>query len=266
METLPRPARSRLRSEAARDEARNASLLDARPGGPAERLAGAAWARNLHPAAVFVIVMLAGLAVIALCSTLCGLAVREFEHISAVGSPDEHVEVWLAAHRTAERTRASLVGSTAGGGVVLPIVAGSIALVCCCLRRWRIAAFVVFALAVESATYRITTLFVHSHRPRVVRLEHLPVNASYPSGHTAAALAVYGGLALLLTYRFTSTTVRVVTWTLALSLVAFVAGSRMYRGMHHPFDVAGGLLVGVLALIVVTFACRTAGAVEEVRR
>ena len=87
---------------------------------------------------------------------------------------------------------------------MLPIVVGTIALVCAVLRKWRIAAFVVFALAVESATYRATTLVVHSHRPRVVRLESLPVNASYPSGHTAASIAVYGGLALLLTSRFTN--------------------------------------------------------------
>ncbi|HEY7396745.1 MAG TPA: phosphatase PAP2 family protein [Gaiellaceae bacterium] len=265
METLPRPTQSG-RPEAAREQPRAASLLDARPGGIAERLARSARLRSLHPAAVFFVVMLAGLVVIALVSTLCGLAVRELEHVSAIGAPDERVDVWLAAHRTADRTRASLVGSTIGGGVVLPIVAGSIALVCCCLRKWRIAAFVVFVLAVESATYRITTLLVHSHRPRVVRLEHLPVNASYPSGHTAASLAVYGGLALLLTYRFTSRTVQVLAWTLALGLVSFVAVSRMYRGMHHPLDVAGGLVVGVLAIVVVTFACRTAGAVAEARR
>ena len=265
METLTQPTR-KGRFETAHQRRRNTSLLDARAGGPAERLAESAWARNLHPIFVFLIVILAGLAVIALISTLCGLAVRELEHISAIGSPDEHVDVWLANHRAADRTHWSLIGSTIGGGVVLPLVVGAIALVCACLRKWRLAAFVVFALAVESATYRITTLLVHSHRPRVVRLEHLPVEASYPSGHTAASLAVYGGLALLLTYRFASRTVRVGAWTIALALVAFVALSRMYRGMHHPFDVAGGLVVGVLALIVVTLACRTAGAVAEARR
>ena len=33
--------------------------------------------------------------------------------------------------------------------------------------------------------------------------------------------------------------------------------------MHHPLDVAGGLLVGVAALIVVVFACRAAGAAAD---
>jgi len=168
-------------------------------------------------------------------------------------------------HRTPARTDASVVGSIIAGGVVLPIVAGVVALVCVALRKWRIAAFTVFALAVESATYRATTLVVHSHRPRVARLEHLPVDASYPSGHTAAALAVYGGLVLLLTSRFTSGVLRASGWSFVLALVSFVGLARMYRGMHHPLDVAGGVLVGVAALLVVVFACRTADAAAGAR-
>lgn len=215
---------------------------------------------------VFVVAMLAGLAAIALLSIGLGLfTTRVVEHAWGIGPADERVEVWLAMHRTSSRTDASLVGSMIAGGVVLPIVVAALGLACAALRKWRLAAFAVFALAVESATYRATTLVVHSHRPRVVRLEHLPVNASYPSGHTAASIAVYGGFALLLTSRFTSRTFRIVAWTVALALVTFVATSRMYRGMHHPLDVAGGIVVGIAALCVLVFACRTAGAVVESR-
>ena len=123
----------------------------------------------------------------------------------------------------------------------------------------------VFALAVESAAYRVTTLAVHTHRPRVARLENFPVNASYPSGHTAASVAIYGGVVLLLTSRFTNGVFRKLAWSFALLLVAFVATSRMYRGMHHPLDVAGGLFVGVGALIVVVLACRAAHAAQQSR-
>ena len=243
----------------------SAPVLEGRDGGRAERLGHSL--ADLHPAVVFVVVMVAGLAVIAALSIGLGfLVTRVLEPISGIGTPDEHVNTWLAAHRTPGRTDASLVGSIVAGGVVLPIIVGAIALGCVALKKWRIAAFVVFALAVESATYRATTLVVHSHRPRVFRLEHLPVNASYPSGHTAASLAVYGGLVLLLTSRFTNTAFRVLAWTSVLAMVTFVASSRMYRGMHHPLDVAGGLLVGIAALIVVVFACRTAGAAAEARR
>jgi len=239
-------------------------VLRARRGGPAEPLADLFG--DLHPAVVFAVVMLVGLAAIAVLSIGLGFFVtRVVEHAWGIGAADERVNVWLAAHRTSSRTDASFVGSTLAGGVVLPIVVGLIALVCAALRKWRIAAFAVFALAVESATYRATTLVVHSHRPRVVRLEHLPVNASYPSGHTAASIAVYGGLVLLLTSTFASGVFRAFAWTFVLAMVTFVAAARMYRGMHHPLDVAGGIIVGIAAVTVLVFACRTAGAAAESR-
>jgi undecaprenyl-diphosphatase len=217
-------------------------------------------------AVVFMIAVLAGLLALTAISIGAGLLVtRPIEHAWGIGAADERVIVWLAAHRTPDRTHASLIGSIAAGGVVLPILVGVIALSCAILRKWRVAAFVVFALAVESATYRLTTLVIHAHRPRVARLEDLPVNATYPSGHTAASVAVYGGLALLITSRLESGAARVLVWTLACAMVVFVAMSRMYRGMHHPLDVGGGLLIGVGALLVLVFACRVAGAAYEQR-
>lgn len=239
-------------------------VLVACKNGPAERLA--ARLRGLHPTFVFLIVMLAGLAAIAVLSIGLGFFVtRVLEHAWGIGAADERVNVWLAGHRTSSRTDASLLGSMVAGGVVLPIVVAAIALVSAVLRKWRIAAFVVFALAVESATYRATTLVVHSHRPQVARLEDLPVKASYPSGHTAASIAVYGGLILLLTSRFSNRVFRILAWTFACATVAFVAASRLYRGMHHPLDIGGGVVVGVAAVLVLVFACRTAGAAAESR-
>jgi membrane-associated phospholipid phosphatase len=240
-------------------------VLCARPGGPAERFARALGGQ--HPVAVFFAAMLAGLAAIAALSIGIGFFVtRVLVHAWGVGAADERFPVWLAAHRTPSRTDASLIGSIVSGGVVLPIVVGLIVLACIVLRKWRITAFVVFVLAVESATYRATTLLVHRPRPDVVRLEDLDVNASYPSGHTAASIAVYAGLVLLLTSRFTNPAFRALAWTIALAIPTFVAASRMYRGMHHPLDVAGGVLVGVAALIVLVSACRAAGVAAEPRR
>ena len=207
--------------------------------------------------------MFGGLVVIAALSILLGLLVTHGVETGRIGAADERVNIWLAAHRTPARTDASLIGSIVAGGVVLPIVVGVLALVAALFRKWTLVAFFIFTLAVESATYRATTLVVHSHRPRVHRLESLSVNASYPSGHTAASIAVYGGLALLITSHFRNRAVRIVTWLLAVGMVAFVATARMYRGMHHPLDVAGGVVVGIAALCVLVLACRSAEAAAK---
>jgi undecaprenyl-diphosphatase len=214
-----------------------------------------------HPVLVFLGTMLAALALISAVSIGLGLLVtRVILHVGGIGRWDEHVNVWLAAHRTPFRTHVSLIGSIMAGGVVLPIVAGATALVCAAFRKWRVAAFIVFVLGVESASYRLTTLAVHRHRPRVVRLEHLPVNASYPSGHTAASIAVYCGLALLVSSLIHNRAVRAAAWSVALLLVALEISSRLYRGMHHPIDVGGGVVVGVAAVCLLVLVCRASGA------
>jgi undecaprenyl-diphosphatase len=171
----------------------------------------------------------------------------------------------IVEERTPFLTDASMVGSTVGGAPLLPILVGLIGLACAFMRRWRIAAFAVFVLVVESATYRVTSWVVPRERPDVRRLEDLPVDASYPSGHPAASIAVYVGLVLLITSRFRSRGVRIAAWALAILLPIFVAMARMYRGMHHPLDVAGGLVVGIGALLVLLFACRAVGVAAEAR-
>ena len=118
-----------------------------------------------HPVLVFLAVVLAGLALIAAVSTVLGfLVARVLLHIDGVAAADEHFVSWLAAHRTpSERTfddrldhrRAESCSRSSSARPLWP----------CGPAHWRIAAFVVFVLAVESASYRITTLVVHRHRP-----------------------------------------------------------------------------------------------------
>ncbi len=183
--------------------------------------------------------------------------------VHGVAGDDESLVRFLARHRSSGLTDASLVGSIMAGGVVLPIVVAAAALVAGVAKHWRLAGFLLFALAVESASYRTTTLVIHRHRPEVHRLERLPVDASYPSGHTAAAIAVYGGLALLLTSRIESRAARIAIWFVAALIVVYVAFSRMYRGMHHPIDVAGGVIVGIAALCALVAVTRAAGSASR---
>ena len=239
-------------------------VLQARDGGPAERFAdhfGAA-----HPAAVFAAALVCGYVALVAASLLLALFVTDvLLNVGGLGSFDESAIVSIVADRTPFLTDASSVGSAVGGAPVLPILVGIIAIVCAFLRRWRIAAFAVFVLVVESATYRVTSLVVPRDRPHVQRLEDLPANASYPSGHTAASIAVYAGLVLLLTSAIPNRRLRIAAWVAAVVLPLIVAFSRMYRGMHHPLDVAGGALVGIGAVLVLLFACRAADAAARSR-
>jgi membrane-associated phospholipid phosphatase len=232
--------------------------LEPTEGGPAQRFAQALSGR--HPVTVFLVASILGYLLLAALTIALGLLLTEVVLRSGgIASTDERFVAWLAAHRDPTRTEGSLIGSIIAGGVVIPIVVGVVAVVLACFKRWRIAAFLIAAITVEAATYRATTWVVHRDRPQVHRLEDLPTNASFPSGHTAAALAVYCGLALVLTSRLRSMWVAAVCWTIAITIPVFVALARMYRGMHHPLDSLAGVAIGIAALLVALFAARAAG-------
>jgi len=245
---------------------RAAPVLAARPGGYADRFAATLGER--HPASAFALALLGGLLVLLAASILLGhLVVDVLVSPSGLGldGADESFNETLAAHRTGTLTTISEIGSHFGAAILVGFVC-LLAIFCAATKRWRLAAFAVFALLAESATYYVTSAAVPRDRPSVPRLEDLEVDTSYPSGHTAAAVAVYAGLVLLLTSRLTSSPAKALAWTGAILLVTFIALSRLYQGMHHTLDVAGGVIVGIGAILVALFACRVADAAGQRRR
>jgi undecaprenyl-diphosphatase len=185
--------------------------------------------------------------------------------VHAIGHRDEAFNVWLASHRTPARDDASYIGSAIGDIPFIPALVIVTVLGAAVLRRWRVGAFIAGAILIEVATYRLTTLIVHRNRPDVPRLDpdHLPVDQSFPSGHVAASVVVYGGLALLISSRIRDRRGRILVWIAAIALPLIVALSRMYRGMHHPIDAAAGVLIGIACLAIALFATRAA--VESAR-
>lgn len=219
-----------------------------------------------HPARVFIVALLAGYALLVAAMVTLGFALIDLLlPIGGVERADERFIRWLADNRSPTQEDLSWVGSTLAGGHVIPTILGIGLVAFLIMRRWLLAAFVVLVVAVESGTYRVTSWIVERRRPDVERLESLPVDASYPSGHTAAAVAMYGGILLLVASRYPNTAVRVLTVVLGVAIPLFVGWSRMYRGMHHFSDAAAGLLMGLGALAILVFAARASRAASERR-
>jgi len=239
-------------------------VLEPRPNGLADRFSQTFGPVN--PVRVFIVALLAGYALLVTFMVFLGLfLIHVLLPVGGLLEADEDFSQWLADNRSSTQEDISWVGSTLSGGHVIPAVLAIGLITFVIMRRWILAAFVVLVVAVESATYRVTSLIVERQRPDVERLEGLPVDASYPSGHTAAAVAMYGGLLLLLASRIDNTVVRVVALVLGIGIPLFVAWARMYRGMHHFSDVVAGLLMGVGALVILVFAARAARASTDRR-
>ena len=76
---------------------------------------------------------------------------------------------------------------------------------------------------------------------------------------------MYCGLALLLSSLVKNLAFRVSVWAVAVLIVALDASSRLYRGMHHPIDVVGGIVVGVATVWLLVLVCRASGAADDRR-
>ena len=82
----------------------------------------------------------------------------------------------------------------------------------------------------------------------------LPQTSSFPSGHVAATIVLYGSVALFVSLAHRRPLVQWLAWAAVVVFAGSVAVSRVYRGMHHPTDVVVGALLGVACLSVAVVA------------
>jgi len=241
----------------------SSGVLAPRPDGLAERLGERL--RTHHPIVVGGAITFVGYLVMTALLVGLGLFITKL----LVGGPvvrwDNSVNRWFVTQRTTTLNTVTNVGSLMGASFTIIGIAVVASIVLAIKRCWREIGLLAAALIVEFAVFLTTAVVVNRSRPHVVRLDASPPTASFPSGHTAAAIAVYVGLALVITSRVHGPTVRALVWLLAIAIPVYVGISRLYRGMHHPTDVMGSVVLGAGALIFAVMACRTAGAVSRRR-
>ena len=169
---------------------------------------------------------------------------------------DEAPSQWIAARRTAELTGWSQFWSDAGNTHMITLGVFVLApLAVAWTLRWRPAVFLAVLMVGEVTLFVTSSMIVGRDRPYVTLLDgHLPTS-SFPSGHVAATVCLYAGLAVLVVPR-TRGWWRTPIFALTVCMPLLVAAARIYRGAHHPLDVTGGTLLAVLWLGVVTFAVR----------
>jgi undecaprenyl-diphosphatase len=165
---------------------------------------------------------------------------------------DRTIPHWLAAHRTPALDHISYLGSQAGNThmiLAVGLIAGAVALAV--VRQWRPVVFLVVTMFGELSLFLTTAAFVDRARPDVPNLDGRLPTSSFPSGHVAATILLYAAIVVLAMPRIRHWW-RWLILTAAVLMPLWVAVSRMYRGMHHPTDVLGSVILaaGWLATMV----------------
>ena len=126
--------------------------------------------------------------------------------------------------------------------------------------RWRSALVLIVAYAVTDATVALVKMTVERPRPDAKLTE--AGGFSFPSGHSAMSMAVYGCLAFALARACRASLPRVAFAAAGAALIVAIGLSRIYLGVHYPSDViagwiTGGAIVTVAWMVLLRIAPRT---------
>ncbi|MEO8841656.1 MAG: phosphatase PAP2 family protein [Kofleriaceae bacterium] len=189
-----------------------------------------------------------GLFVAAVAASIMFVIIARELKSPALAQLDERIE--LAVHKI-DSTPADLIAATAtligSNYVIIPVVACLAGLAA--YRKRRVAAIV---LALDAVTVLLSNQYLKTlfARPRPTLFEKiaLPTDYSFPSGHSMSAVGVWGVIAAVAIALYPSC--RRTILISACVLIPLIGLSRIYLGVHWPFDVLGGFLAGMPALIV----------------
>jgi membrane-associated phospholipid phosphatase len=229
--------------------------LDPSPG-DREAVLAARWRRLRDglPSALYLLGWAVALTVVLVA---LGWLLSKVVHDDGIGRADSAVSRWLARRRSDGLNDLTAITSELGGTLTITILAVlTVAIGAFVWRRWREPMLVAVAVAGEVGIFLVVTMLVDRERPPVRHLDEAPPTSSFPSGHTAAAIVLYGAIAVLASERARTALVRRLFLTLAVVIPLIVAASRMYRGMHYLSDVLGGVLLGAVWLLVAVHAIR----------
>jgi undecaprenyl-diphosphatase len=173
--------------------------------------------------------------------------VRDREHLART---DHDVLSWMADHRTGVLTELARPTTWLGSGRVVTGVVVVVVVFLAVTRRWALAGFLVAATAGTAVLVELVKDLVGRHRPPPVDRLVGAGGAAFPSGHTAQAIACFGGLAFVAWRIGVPRRALGVGLVVAAAIAVGVGWSRVYLGVHWPSDVLGGWLLGATALLV----------------
>jgi membrane-associated phospholipid phosphatase len=200
---------------------------------------GAGPPARVAPARAVVEVVLAALGALVF---LCFAAA--FARGGQVVTVDDDVSRWVGNVPGGVEWAARVV-TRLGGTVGTAIVAGIAVVVLWRASRRADAMFVALGVLGITALVAVLKAIYERARPELGSPIPLPHSYSFPSGHAATAVVLYGALGLLAAERSRSP-LRAVAWLATAAVVALAIGaSRVLLNVHFVSDVAAGFAVGL---------------------
>jgi undecaprenyl-diphosphatase len=184
-------------------------------------------------------------ALLAFAGTWAFAALAEEMREGTVQPFDDAVMRWASEHRLPWLETFLIELTVLGDWIVVIVVVGVAALfLSLARRRWSVILLLVANVGGILITHLLKLGFARP-RPQFFDWGDPVITASFPSGHASSAAVAYGTIAYLIARLHHRAIVRRSILVAAAVLIALIALSRIYIGVHYPSDVLAGLTLGI---------------------
>lgn len=178
---------------------------------------------------------------------------------------DTLAHAWAISKRAPGSTTFFVTMSTIGSPVGMGVLSLSVAVLLAVKRRWRWLLY--FAVTVGGGSLLNMELkrYFARARPDVAEMLRQAHGYSFPSGHAMGSTVVFGALSYLAFRAVKRWRWKAAVLALAMAMVASVAASRVYLGVHWITDVAAGITCGTLWVATTTVGYETLRRIRMLR-
>ena len=116
-------------------------------------------------------------------------------------------------------------------------------------RKKKEITLIISSLALTIGTNQLLKHIIQRPRPPLERRLIKQGGYSFPSGHSMAALCIYGILIYFCMTKIKKKSLKILFITLLTIMILLIGISRIYVGVHYPSDVFAGYLLSIAILI-----------------
>jgi undecaprenyl-diphosphatase len=120
------------------------------------------------------------------------------------------------------------------------------------LKKKNISFILASSLIISTIFNNVIKLIIRRPRPEVLKLV-VEKSFSFPSGHTMAAVTMYGMLLFVLLRTNGNKKIKSIIGSILIVLPIIIAISRIYLGAHFASDVIGGAIFSSMLLLIETY-------------
>lgn len=182
---------------------------------------------------------------------VCFLVLTILVKMNATVVFDDKVYGLIAGHQTDGLTQIYKGITFFGSTLFMVLFCGSLFVFFLLKKKKRIAYGVASCLIGSTILNNVVKIIVRRARPAVIHLV-TETSFSFPSGHTMAAVSMYGILIYFILKSNLNKSVKIILSSLLGILMLLVGISRIYLGAHFATDIIGAILLSSVWLLFFT--------------